>query len=72
MATRFIAKHGLKSNINRLTLSEGEIAIAYSDDKSEAEIYVGGNDNTPIPTAKILRTSPKTKYLSCATATTTN
>ena len=51
MATRFIAKHGLKSNINRLTLSEGEIAIAYSDDKSEAEIYVGGNDNTPIPTA---------------------
>ena len=38
MATRFIAKHGLKSNINRLTLSEGEIAIAYSDDKSEAEI----------------------------------
>ena len=51
MATRFIAKHGLKSNINRLTLSEGEIAIAYSDDKSEAEIYVGGNDNTPIPAA---------------------
>lgn len=51
MATRFIAKHGLKSNINRLTLSEGEIAIAYSDDKSEAEIYVGGNENTPIPTA---------------------
>lgn len=51
MATRFIAKHGLKSNINRLTLSEGEIAIAYSDDKSEAEIYVGGNKNTPIPTA---------------------
>ena len=49
--TRFIAKHGLKSNINRLTLSEGEIAIAYSDDKSEAEIYVGGNDNTPIPAA---------------------
>lgn len=38
MATRFIAKHGLKSDINRLTLSEGEIAIAYSDDKSEAEI----------------------------------
>lgn len=58
MATRFIAKHGLKSNINRLTLSEGEIAIAYSDDKSEAEIYVGGNDNTPIPTAG---TSTKTK-----------
>ena len=58
MATRFIAKHGLKSNINRLTLSEGEIAIAYSDDKSEAEIYVGGNDNTPIPTAG---TSMKTK-----------
>lgn len=59
MATRFIAKHGLKSNINRLTLSEGEIAIAYSDDKSEAEIYVGGNDNTPIPTAG---TSTKTKH----------
>lgn len=58
MATRFIAKHGLKSNINRLTLSEGEIAIAYSDDKSEAEIYVGGNDNTPIPAAG---TSTKTK-----------
>lgn len=58
MATRFIAKHGLKSNINRLTLSEGEIAIAYSDDKSEAEIYVGGNDNTPIPAAG---TSMKTK-----------
>lgn len=58
MATRFIAKHGLKSNINRLTLSEGEIAIAYSDDKSEAEIYVGGNKNTPIPTAG---TSTKTK-----------
>ena len=58
MATKFIAKHGLKSNINRLTLSEGEIAIAYSDDKSEAEIYVGGNDNTPIPAAG---TSTKTK-----------
>ena len=58
MATRFIAKHGLKSNINRLTLSEGEIAIAYSDDKSEAEIYVGGNKNTPIP---IAGTSTETK-----------
>lgn len=59
MATRFIAKHGLKSDINRLTLSEGEIAIAYSDDKSEAEIYVGGNKNTPIP---IAGTSTKTKH----------
>lgn len=58
MATRFIAKHGLKSNINRLTLSEGEIAIAYSDDKSEAEMYVGGNKNTPIP---IAGTSTETK-----------
>lgn len=51
MATTFIAKHGLKSNINKLKLSEGEIAIAYSEDKTKAEIYVGGNDNTPIPAA---------------------
>lgn len=48
MATRFIAKHGLKSNINRLTLSEGEIAIAYSEDKTKAEIYSGSKDGTPI------------------------
>lgn len=48
MATRFIAKHGLKSNINRLTLSEGEIAIAYSDDRTTAEIYSGSKDGTPI------------------------
>lgn len=48
MATRFIAKHGLKSNINRLKLSEGEIAIAYSEDKTKAEIYSGSKDGTPI------------------------
>ena len=48
MATRFIAKHGLKSNINRLTLSEGEIAIAYNDDRTTAEIYSGSKDGTPI------------------------
>lgn len=48
MATRFIAKHGLKSNINKLKLSEGEIAIAYSDDKTRAEIYSGSKDGTPI------------------------
>ena len=48
MATRFIAKHGLKSNINKLKLSEGEIAIAYSEDKTKAEIYSGSKDGTPI------------------------
>lgn len=48
MATRFIAKHGLKSNINRLTLSEGEIAIAYNDDRTTAEIYSGSKNGTPI------------------------
>ena len=48
MATTFIAKHGLKSNINKLKLSEGEIAIAYSEDKTKAEIYSGSKDGTPI------------------------
>ena len=48
MATRFIAKHGLNSNINKLKLSEGEIAIAYSEDKTKAEIYSGSKDGTPI------------------------
>ena len=48
MATRFIAKHGLKSNINKLTVSEGEIVIAYNDDRTTAEIYSGSKDGTPI------------------------
>lgn len=48
MATRFIAKHGLKSNINKLTVSEGEIVIAYNDDRTTAEIYSGSKDGAPI------------------------
>ena len=38
----------MKSNINKLKLSEGEIAIAYSEDKTKAEIYSGSKDGTPI------------------------
>ena len=47
MAT-ILLKRGQSSDIGELTLAEGEAAIAYNDDKSTAQLYVGGADGKPI------------------------
>ncbi len=48
MAT-ILLKRGQVSDLDNLTLAEGEIAIAYTDDgKTAAQLYVGGADGEPI------------------------
>ena len=41
MANRILVKRGRASNIGSVELQEGELAVAYSDDKSTADLYVG-------------------------------
>ena len=47
MAT-ILLKRGQATNIGELRLAEGEVAIAYNEEKSSAQLYVGGADGTPI------------------------
>ena len=54
MAT-ILLKRGQAADIEKLTLTEGEAAIAYNEDKSSAQLYVGGADG-----AKILVTADVT------------
>ncbi len=45
---KILLKRGLASNIGSVTLAEGEAAIAYNEDKSTAQLYVGGANGTKI------------------------
>ena len=47
MAT-ILLKRGQAANIGKLTLAEGEAAIAYNEEKNSAKLYVGGGDGTPV------------------------
>ena len=48
MAT-ILLKRGQVSDLDNLTLAEGEVAIAYTDDgKTAAQLYVGGVGGKPI------------------------
>lgn len=47
MAT-ILLKRGQAANLSNLTLAEGEAAIAYNEDKSAAQLYVGGADGKKI------------------------
>ena len=39
---KILLKRGLITDIEKLILDEGEPAIAYNEDKSTAQLYVGG------------------------------
>lgn len=43
-----LLKRGFATNIEELTLKEGEPAIAFNEDKSTAQLYVGGTDGNKI------------------------
>ena len=47
MAT-ILLKRGQATDLGNLTLAEGEVAIAYNEDKSTAQLYVGGEGGTKI------------------------
>lgn len=47
MAT-ILLKRGKAAGISGLTLAEGEAAVAYSEDKNTAQLYVGGTGGKPI------------------------
>ena len=47
MAT-ILLKRGQATDLGNLTLQEGEVAIAYNEDKSTAQLYVGGEGGTKI------------------------
>ncbi len=47
MAT-ILLKRGQATDLGNLTLAEGEVAIAYNEDKSTAQLYVGGAGGTKI------------------------
>lgn len=58
MANVILIKRGLIANVDSATLQEGELALAYSDDKKSVELYVGdGNGGkihlNPDPTGDI-------------------
>ena len=48
MANVILLKRGQATDLSKLTLQEGEIAIAYNEEKSSAQLYVGGTDGTKI------------------------
>ena len=45
---KILLKRGLITDIEKLILDEGEPAIAYNEDKSTAQLYVGGEGGTKI------------------------
>ena len=47
MAT-ILLKRGQATDLESLTLAEGEVAIAYNEDKSTAQLYVGGEGGEKI------------------------
>lgn len=48
MANTILIKRGSQENVAGLTLEEGELALAYNDDKTKVKIYAGGGDGTPV------------------------
>lgn len=48
MANTILIKRGSQENVESLTLEEGELALAYNDDKTKVKIYAGGGDGTPV------------------------
>lgn len=45
MANIILIKRGQVSNLNNLSLAEGELALAFSADKSGAQLYAGNGDD---------------------------
>lgn len=41
MANTILIKRGLIKNLSNLTLAEGELALAYNDDKTKIALYAG-------------------------------
>lgn len=57
MANTILIKRGLIKNLSNLTLAEGELALAYNDDKTKIALYAGNggsnillNPDVTVPT----------------------
>ena len=48
MANVILLKRGLATDLSKLSLQEGEIAIAYNAEKNSAQLYVGGAEGENI------------------------
>ena len=65
MANTILIKRGLIKNLSNLTLAEGELALAYNDDKTKIALYAGNggsnillNPDVTVPTFKKVDSIP--------------